>query len=319
MKQSKKIVGYSLLILGSFLEIFYYYHRYTSDGTNWIVSLIIGITLTVLLLGLTILREYNTIKILIIVLISFSIFTTSAGQAFSFATVQSINAGETVKQMNAQDRLDEIKIELDEFYLEKKNNQAVVNETVKSLKDAAVWRTAKGKMDARNDNLDIKIEALKTERSTLRASQTIRADVEKPELNIYAFYNGLFHIDKTWLQFFLQTLLSAFIAITAPFGVILIQHKPAVVEPAKRQINWKPYVDLFVERNWVMVWSKQENPRMLKWESWAKAYSDMSQRKFIHIKRIAKENGCIDKNGMIKELNQERAKSKILRDLRGGK
>ncbi len=250
---------------------------------------------------------------------SFSIFTTSAGQAFSFATVQSVNTGETVKQMNAQDRLDEIKIELNDIRVDNENYKTQINNTVTSLEDRYEWKRTTASVEKIINNNNTKIEALKTERSILRASQTIRADVEKPELNIYAFYNGLFHIDKTWLQFFLQTLLSAFIAITAPFGVILIQHKIAVVEPAKRQINWKPYVDLFVERNWVMVWSKQENPRMLKWESWAKAYSDMSQRKFIHIKRIAKENGCIDKNGMIKELNQERAKSKILKGLRGGK
>jgi len=47
----KKALAVLLLVLGSFLEVYYYYFRFTQDGTPWQIAVIIGIALNFLLIG----------------------------------------------------------------------------------------------------------------------------------------------------------------------------------------------------------------------------------------------------------------------------
>jgi len=95
---NKLLPSLFLIVVGNFLEIYYYSYRFTNDNIPLWLAIVIGIGLTGLLTIATAYRKKPTAWILISTLIAYSIFATSAGQAFSLVTGQeqkAIKAGTT--------------------------------------------------------------------------------------------------------------------------------------------------------------------------------------------------------------------------------
>lgn len=75
----KKIFAYILVILGSFLEVFYNSYRYHQDGIPLAICIIIGLALNIFLLVCVMEKR----PVLATMLIIFSILSTSSGQTFA--------------------------------------------------------------------------------------------------------------------------------------------------------------------------------------------------------------------------------------------
>lgn len=227
MKKPTKIINNIypalLILLGSFLEIYFYYKRFVQDGVNNYVSCIIAVALTILL---TILARYYKTKIiyfLIIPLALFSVFTTSAGQAFSLSVERNKTIETSVGQLNIQDQIEEYK-----------NDIAMINQSLKNLQNVTAAEDKKDQWKysgviksgvAREKELKKEKVILQEKLNNLRDSQTVRTETVKEETDIYKFYNGLFGISPKWLQFILQTILSFFIAVMSPIGIIILTTK----------------------------------------------------------------------------------------------
>lgn len=304
-----------LITTGSFLEIFYYAFRFTSDGIPTWLAIIIGAALTALLAAVTVRRRSPAAIGLIVLLAAYSIFCTSAGQAFSLGVELNERQEEQVNQANINDELEEIRIDVSRLNNEYDALQSQINATVTTLENRYEWKNTLARAEERQATIKEELSALKDRRAALRASQTTRQDVEKVEQNIYVFYAVMFGWDRNWLQFALQTILSAFIALMAPFGIIMLGSKPKT----RQAINWAPMVEKWVERNWIGVRGGHEKPRIIKWEIFSKQIPNFPSRKYLAIKKAAYDAKCIDKRGNILNNDEEKSIKKILRRLEGVK
>ena len=126
----KKFYPIILVILGSFLEIYYYYFRFSVDGVNIIVSIIIAVALTVLLTLVSIYYSRKIAWFLLIPLAIYSIITTSSGQSFSLGIVRDENTAELAQELNRNDEINEFKMEIEILNIEFQNlsSQMVVTD-----------------------------------------------------------------------------------------------------------------------------------------------------------------------------------------------
>lgn len=215
----QKAISIILISLGSFLEIFYYYERFNSSGAHWSISIIQGVALTILLMGLFLLRAKWFVWIIIIPLGLYSVFNTSAGQKDSLEkkvkTESSELNTELIKDLERQrDR----KLQA---YEDEKNLQA---DSFETLQEKARWRSTASVSDETISETDSEIDSIEAEIRSLRSTTTI-ATTGKIE----------------WFQ----VALSFFIAMMAPVGVVLW---PVIKED---ETDWYPLVKKWVNTNWI--------------------------------------------------------------------
>lgn len=212
----------SMIILGSFLEIFYYQWRFSMDGIDFWLAVIIGIALTMLLSLAVFLRKYKATLFLIIPLAIYSILCTSAGQTFSLAISQKSEAQEQVKAEYTQEEIADTQERVKTIDSELTSLRKQIEATTTTLEDRAVWRTALKAAEEKEKRLIDERNILREKLSLLRNSATIKESVKQKETNIYKYYQGLIGISAEFMQFALHTILSAFIALMAPLGIITI-------------------------------------------------------------------------------------------------
>lgn len=303
----KKILPTLLIIAGSFLEVYYYAFRFANEGVPIWLSIIIGGALTALLAAVTIKRGTVISALLIISLAVFSIVTTSAGQAFSLNVELIEQAENTVNQANISDELEEISIDIDRLNNEYDSLSEQIAGTITTLENRYEWKNTLKSAEDRQGEITARLSVLKDRRQELRALQTTRADIESIDKNIYTFYSDLFGFDAKWLQFILQTILSGFIALMAPFGIIMVTGKAMPIKT-----DWVPLVDKWVSSNWISVRAGHETPKLLKKEIFFRQYPRFKKADYKKIKDCARLAKVVDSGDNITYTNEEQIIKRIM-------
>ena len=307
-----KIFPIILITFGSFLEIYFYYFRFINDGIEKKLSIIIGVSLTLFLSLLMLKRDRPSIWALIIPLAIYSVICTSAGQSFSLSELQNEQITEVVQSENTEQQINEYLSEIE--ILNKDLEQLTKQISVSTTWERNKYSAAVEAVQERQDNLRTEKRDLQEKINALRQSQTITSEHKKESTNIYQFYKNLFGFNSGILQFFLQTLLSFFIAAMAPFAIILITSKkpePKTPEPIikpKPSFNYDPYIEKWVEISWIPYRKKTSKALVNR-----KAFVDWMRQRYKSKKepllfteqiydkifKCALQNNIVDKNAII--------------------
>ena len=236
----QKVISILLIGLGSFLEVWYYFARFFSENDLFWISIIQGIALTSLLMGLFILRNRRLVWLLIIPLAAYSIFNTAAGQRQSLV----MKSETQVIGINNQ-KIEDLENSIDRKMNRYDDIQKMVNNTVTDLETRWEWVNSTTKYEEEMNKIDSEVEAMRKSIAILRTPKLENSEIGQ----LYQFYSRLIGISAEWLQFWLQVVFSFFIAIMAPTGIVLY---PA---PQKRKrtriIDWKSYIEKWVQYNWI--------------------------------------------------------------------
>ena len=239
----QKAISIILITFGSFLEIFYYFNRYYSEGTNAWISIIQGVALTALLMGLFLMRQKWYVWIIIVLLAGYSIFNTAAGQrqALTMKAEAQIVGINTQKIQDLENSIQRKRDRYDQV-------ESLLNNSITDFDDMWEWKNTTAKYEDELSELDGQIAAIETEVLALRNPEIEQSETGK----LYQFYSDLIGINPEWLQLWLQITFSAFIAIMAPVGIILYPNPPPKRRaPMKKADQWRPYVERFVHTNWI--------------------------------------------------------------------
>lgn len=303
-----KIFASSLIVIGSFLEIFYYAFRFSMDGIETWLSIIIGIALTLLLS----LAVYKKIWTIIIIVSAYSILATSAGQSFSLTENQKIEETEKVQELYRHEEIEEIKNRINEINIQYKNIQDKIDSTVTSLKDRGYWRTTLATAEEKQQALDNERKQLNIRLKELR-TEVKTTDKKVLSSNIYVFYNKLFGWPVDWFQFVMQTILSAFIAIMAPLGIVTIQGHSITQKEKPVKYDYTNYIKRWVRYNWLGIRTGKSSA-ILPLPIFNKFIKDRNeefeQEKYNKILNAARKSNVIENNKII-ELDENTAINRI--------
>lgn len=250
-KPLKTLEGFALLACGWFLEVWYYVFRFTSDGTDWRIGVVIGVSLTIFLSALTRYRERWDARILFCLILIYSVFCTSSGQDVSLSgrlNEVAIESAATDARVDEKARYLE---ELDRIAEEQKQIQDTLASVPKDIKERAKWRTTIAAAEARKQQL----QENKVRYESLIASMGASAvQPEKISTNTYDRFGAA----GDAVRILAQVALSIFIALMAPIGRILMEPEvmpvqeeqkkaiPVAKKDTKKPTNWEPYVKLWL-------------------------------------------------------------------------
>jgi hypothetical protein len=324
-----------LIALGSFLEVYYYAFRFMQDGIEIWLGVTIGIALTVLLQLTVIIREIKYIKILTFALIAYSVLCTSAGQTFSLQQETVQQAQEQVREINRNEEKADIEkriADIDSRLIDIRNQK---NQTVRTLEDRFEWKNTLAKIEQIEADLNAERGSLATRLSELREQITSNVQIQVETSNIYIFYEQLTGIPKDWLKFILHTILSLFIAIMAPTGIIGItsgenkkeqqaeEPKEELTLVKKQPYSWGASVSKWIEINWQSLktdlFADQGEPnKILSPGVFKKIIASKNERfpinKYFIILNAAEKAKVIEK-GVIQVRDQVQAYAMILKQL----
>jgi large-conductance mechanosensitive channel len=313
----KKITGISLIAIGSFLEVWYYMYRFTGDGLPLWLSLIIGIGLNIFLIGLVL--NGKLIKgapVWIIIIISFSIISTSAGQAMSLQ--------EQEREIKTSTHSREIELLKQQRKMWENNyNKAVelLDRSVSDFDDMWEWRNTTQKYEDQRDEALEQIKAI-----DLKLVDKTQQKASSQSLTIYSFYLRLFSGETAgvaWFQFVLQTILSAIIAFMAPLGILLVmkkskkqrrkkKHKPETKQQVKTDID---KIKKWIRINWIGIRrnkSKSILPKNIYKDYIISRSEDFDSQEYNRIFETVRKAGVIADDGRIIEKNENNALNKII-------
>ena len=323
-KIKKYIFPASIIILGSFLEIWYYQWRFTQDGIDAWLSITIGIALTLLLSLAVYMRKLKTIWFLIIPLSIYSVICTSAGQSFSLGIVINEDMIEAAREEYTQQEIDDIQKRIEWIDQELIRLREVKNETIKSLADRYEWKNTLRITEERERELTEERLLLSKQLSELRSKAKTTKNIKQRSTNIYEFYSDMIDIPPEWLQFILHTILSVFIALMAPIGIIIITDmfvsKPHKKKKYKKQdkntmAKIEGAAEYWVNLNWMGLRNKKSRS-ILPENVFHKFVSNrgeiFSKNNYKIILQAAMKLGIIDKNGEIKTESEREAIRKII-------
>lgn len=231
-----RLTAVALIVLGAFLEIFWYYLRFAEDGLSHWLSIIIGTALTLFLAVLTILRKENRWAIpAAFILAAYSVFATTAGQSVALGMILEERGEETAQQAITADAITDYRANIER--LDREEAQLLSSTEGLTLRDRANFRTygiapiEKRKAAIAEERREWQ-DQIDAERDTLTTHKT----VEIQELNVYVFYASVIGGDPRVIQIILQVALSVFIALMAPAGIIMLSGgRPKVKAKSKKR------------------------------------------------------------------------------------
>lgn len=325
----KKNFAIALIIIGSFLEIYYYAFRFINDGTPFWLSIIIGIALTLFLSILTIMRnKKRLVYFLMVPLFIYSVFCTSAGQTFSLITVEKANSAAAVQAEYNLETVNDLKYQKESIQEEIKAINKRTNSTVKSLEDQYEWKNTYRIATERKQELETQLALINEKLNESRESAIINSRREEAieNENIYHFYGRLSNIDAEIIQLILHGALSIFIAFMAPVGIVLITSINPVKKKLKIQkkpVIQKQSINPNKIRRWVQVsWSskrqgKGENiiPKETFMKFMKQREEPFTSKEYDIIKKVAQERNIVDKEKII-AYNEIEASRRIFEALK---
>lgn len=234
-----------LILLGWFLEVYYYQFRFSGDGSPGWLAIILGAAMTIYLSSLFI----NTNKRKIVIrtgVIIFSVFCTLSGQNYSYNLQQKVDSEQTAGYINTQNTYNYYTVQIESLQknIQEKNNL---------LPDNLTTRTYLNKNGVQPLLLEIK--AIKDE---VRYYETKRDDLNTgtseilKSLTAYEMLaRDLGLSSSTPLKLISQALLSLFIALMAPSGVRILSSiygdKKPVVQIKKKVVVSENKEDLYTK------------------------------------------------------------------------
>lgn len=312
MKNIKKVslivLSVALLGLGWFLEVYYYQFRFSGDGVDSVVSILIGIGLTLLLTSLFI--NVNIGKIIVIIpLVVFSIFCTTSGQNYSYNIQSKSNSIENASEENNRDRFDYYTEKIQQLNIELQHENSLLPDNIKD-------RTYLNKNGVQPllDNIksikaDIKeYEVLRDGFSVnLNSSNNINVS-SKSAYEMLAEDLGL--TSPTPLKLISQAILSLFIALMAPTGVRILS---TIFKPVHSKAKKQPEpVKITTEEDIVKKYADsrfrgEEKPSTLKGRGETTKETGLSHDKFNKISKRAISLNLITVNGNMTIANVTRS------------
>lgn len=305
----RKLFSVFMIIIGSFLEIYFYVWRFSQDGLILPLSITIGAGLTLLLTILIYHRQYKWAVAIIIPLALYSIFATSAGQAFSLNEKSGEEEQKQVKSTYITEQIEEKKREITEIDVEINTINELLKNSVEDIEKLGTWRSTVRESWVHVDDLRATRENFRNQLAGLISQATAHSEVAVRPKNIYTFYSDMLSFPEYWLQFILQTLLSAFIAIMAPIGLITYNKKQLNPISAIKLLT-PEYIEKWVNINWISCRSGKQNKILSKklyrkhLENHNVAYD---KEKYDIIHNLCCQKEIIHKNGNIIITEEERA------------
>lgn len=214
----KNITAFILIVVGVSLEIYYYGTRFIADGTWGPLAFFIGAGLNLLLIT-TVRKKKARYKILSFALVVFSVVSTSAGQTFAM-----IQKGEREAKEVTAPEIASIEKENEELEKEIAELNSQITGTVTTLEDRYEWRNTLTKAEKQREEKRAKINENRKRLYELRDGKKILSDERE---TVYTFYSGILRgkIGADMLKFILHTILSVFIALMAPVGILSLEEK----------------------------------------------------------------------------------------------
>jgi Skp family chaperone for outer membrane proteins len=300
-----------MIVLGSFLEIWYYQFRFSGDGIQPWLSVIIGVALTLLLSLAVYKRRERWAWFIIIPVALYSIMATSAGQAFSLNEILSQDTRVVVQQEYIDDEIEDIRDRIAWIDDELKRLRSQIDATVETLEDRAMWRTTLAAAEDREIRLTEERKELQAKLSGYRQESTRHEDVVERSRNIYQFYADLFGWSEEWLQFFLQTVLSTFVAAMSPIGIMTLPKKKKRRTYSKQGVT-NEQVERWVRINWIGIRTGKSN-KILPHDTYRTFLQERgkpySKTVYEDIFSRAVKSGIIQRTGEIAERDEKKAVS----------
>ena len=241
----KKLFCIPLITLGVTLDTYFYAFRFIADGLPIIVAIACGVMLE-LLLSFCVYRRTKISTAIAIAITIYAVVQTSAGQTFALLS-HTASIGVETENKTADFAMTQCKENLERLTVEANT----ITAQLKSLQSAKERAAYAGTISQANKRL---VEITR-ERSRLMdlliktSSATVTgARAENQKSSIYGFYAGMKDWKKDdWLKFLFHFILSVFIAIAAPVGIIAWGHKTTQTQFSKQQ------VEMFVAAAWFRV------------------------------------------------------------------
>lgn len=241
----KKTFCVALITLGITLDTYFYAFRFIADGLPVIVAVACGIMLE-LLLSFSVYRRTKVSIIIATAITVYAVVQTSAGQTFALLShtasigVETENSTATFAMTQCKENLERLTVEAN-----------TITAQLKSLQSAQARAAYAGTIQQANRRLtEITRERarlmdilLKTSSATVTGARD-----ENAKTSIYGFYAGMKDWRKDdWLKFLFHFVLSVFIAIAAPVGILTWDRKSTRAEFSKQQ------VEMFVAAAWFRI------------------------------------------------------------------
>jgi hypothetical protein len=217
----KKAFAALLAVIGIPLELYFYWFRFVNEGMAGWVAIVVAVGLTVLLSTFVYFVKADERRIWLwaaAIVALFDIFSTSAGQSFAMAQVETTGAGAQAVLANAEWSITDSDAQI--VRLDREYDQLVKQEeSLGSVADRAKWKTAVDSIaKAKLVNRDLRQAEQERKSSASSGLGTAAKDVK---INVYAYYESLFGLPARWIQFILHTMLSVCIVAMAPVAVLL--------------------------------------------------------------------------------------------------
>jgi hypothetical protein len=320
----KKFFSIAMVALGSTLEIYYYVMRFLQDGTTVLISSIIAAALN-LLLSMAVYKSEKSKKwyTLIIVLGAYSVLATSAGQTFSLLNREAAGTMQVEISKN-EELISEYKSDIAALDRER-NTLSAQLEGIQTIEQRYEFKETVKKAEQRLDEIKkdkIRLQSLidsTTQKSNAAAKEGVRAT------SIYDFYGSMKKWTGTdWIKFIFHTVLSGFIAIMAPVGVLTWPKKTEIKKEVVEVVAKKKKVSMdqikqFVGMSWYRVRQKTSEfmlPRETFFDFMKRQGYEYPEDIYDEIESAAKRIGVIGPRGEILEKNEPAAYSKLAEDFR---
>lgn len=235
-------LGITLLILGSFLEVYYYVWKYTSEGDHILLGISKGIALTLLTMAFAILIVKYKKNILfyigIVLSIAYSIFCTSSGQATSYASKYNKEKSSLVmKQTQSEEKVIQKEQLLKDIGDLKDKKKAKENQRDSiSMQDRKSWRFVgfDSEGDANYESTESEVfktlnEEIASYENQIKEKELLYENINpeiivlEKETDSYQILSNMTGLNVVLIQYILQSMFSLFAAIMAPVGIKLCQ------------------------------------------------------------------------------------------------
>ena len=285
-KLANIIVAVVMISTGWFLEVYYYWFRFTGDGVDGRVALIIGAGLTVLLTSLFI-EPTKLKKILMIPLILFSVFCTTSGQAYSYGEKQREATKTSNVEINKQQMIDNY------------NNSILGLQTQLESEIKLIDVDLKTRAYLNKNGVTPTLENIENIKKDIKYYQELRDEIlkslepiekEKTAYEILADDLGIYNANILKILSLLS--LSFFIAIMAPSGVYMMQSMFLNIPKTKERTK-EDIIKAYTKSRY----RGEDKPNTLKGRPEVVKEAKISQVAFEKITEIARKHSLLETKG----------------------
>jgi len=286
-KLANMMLAIVMVVVGWFLEIYYYWFRFTGDGVDSKVALIIGAGLTLLLTSLFI-EPTKLKKALIVPLILFSVFCTTSGQAYSY--------GEKQREANKTSNVEINKQQMIDNY----NNSIIGLQAQLESEIKLIDVDLKTRAYLNTNGVTPTLENIENIKKDIKYYQGLRDEIlislkpvekEKTAYEILADDLGIYNANI--LKILSLISLSFFIAIMSPSGVYMVQKLFSPVIPESKSRSKEDVIRAYTESRY----RGEDKPKTLKGRPEVVKEASISQVAFEKITEMARRHSLLETKG----------------------